>query len=343
MAERADVVVVGGGVMGLAAAWALQRAGREPLVLEQLHVGHTRGSSHGAGRIFRLAYVEPEWVRLAQEALGLWRELERESGEVLLELTGLVDMPLDPEVLVATLDACGAEHELLDAGEAEKRFGLATTCSKVVFQPEAGIVRADRALRAFRAGARVREETRVRAVVPEEGGVRVETDDGAIEASVAVVAAGAWAKPLLAEASIDLPVVPTRETVAYFELADQRAVPSVIDYRNREAYALTAGPGLVKVGVHRSGLPTDPDGPAAPDETIVRFAADWAAQTFRLARPEPVSIETCLYTSTADTRFVLERHGPVVVCSACSGHGFKFAPAVGRQVAELVTAAAPRP
>jgi monomeric sarcosine oxidase len=337
MPERADVVVVGGGVMGLAAGWALTRAGREPLVLEQFRVGHTRGSSHGAGRIFRLAYVEPEWVRLAQEALGLWRELERESGEALLELTGLVDMPVDPELLVATLDACNAEHELLDAGEVEKRFGLATQCCKVVFQPEAGIVRADRALEAFRSGAHVRDETRVRALVPQADGVRVETDDGAIEASVAVVAAGAWAKPLLAEAGIDLPVVPTRETVAYFELAEQQRVPSVIDYRNREAYALTAGPGLVKVGIHRSGPRTDPDDPGAPDEAIVDFAADWAARTFRLARPEPVSVETCLYTNTADTRFVLERHGRVVVCSACSGHGFKFAPAVGARVVELAT------
>src|SRR5205809_4191911 len=87
MAERADVVVVGGGVMGLAAAWALRRAGREVLVLEQFRIGHTHGSSHGAGRIFRLAYDEPEWVRLAQEALPLWRELEAESGGTLLELT----------------------------------------------------------------------------------------------------------------------------------------------------------------------------------------------------------------------------------------------------------------
>jgi sarcosine oxidase len=343
MAERADVVVVGGGVMGLATAWALQRAGREALVLEQFRIGHTHGSSHGAGRIFRLAYDEPEWVRLAQEALGLWRELERESGETLLELTGLVDMPLDPGVLVATLDACGAKHELLDAGEVGRRFGISTDCREVVFQPEAGIVLADRALPAFRAGARVREETRVHALVPHEDGVGVETDGGSIEASVAVVAAGAWAKPLLADAGIDLPVVPTRETVAYFELADRRPVPSVIDYGNREAYGLTAGPGLVKVGIHRSGPPTDPDEPGTPDEAIVRFAADWAARTFRLAQPEPVSVETCLYTNTADTRFVLERHGPVVVCSACSGHGFKFAPAVGQRVAELVSAATSRP
>jgi sarcosine oxidase len=336
MAERADVVVVGGGVMGLASAWALARDGHEPLVLEQFQVGSAHGSSRGATRIFRLAYEELEWVRLAQEALGLWRELERECGEPLLELTGLLDLPLDPAALTATLEACNAEYELLDPTEVEHRFGLVTQCCKAVFQPEAGVVRADRALAALAAGAGVREGTRVQALVPHGDGVRIETDGGSIEAEVAVVAAGAWAKPLLAKAGIDLPVVPTRETVAYFELADRRSVPSVIDYGNRVTYALTAGPGLVKVGVHHSGPTTDPDEPGVPDEGIVRFAAGWAAGTFSLASPDPVSVETCIYTSTADTRFVLERHGPVVVCSACSGHGFKFAPAVGRRVAKLV-------
>ena len=336
------MVVVGGGVMGRAAARSLARDGREPIVLEQFRVGHTHGSSHGATRIFRLAYVEPEWVRLAQEALPLWRELEDESGETLLELTGLVDLPVEPARLVATLDATGTAYELLDAAEVEHRFGLATQCCKAVFQPEAGVVVADRAMRALATGLQVREETRVRAVVPGGRSVRVQTDGGGeIEAGTVVVAAGAWAQPLLAGAGIDLPVTPTRETVAYFRLG--RPVPSVIDYRNRETYALTAFEGLVKVGVHRSGPRAHPDAVGTPDEAIVRFASEWAARTFSLASPEPVAVETCLYTNTADARFVLERHGPIVVCSACSGHGFKFAPAIGRRVAELVSAGARRP
>lgn len=337
MAERADVVVVGAGVIGLAAARELARAGREPLVLEQFRLGHTRGSSHGATRIFRLAYEEPEWVRLAQEALPLWRELEAESGETLLELTGLVDLPEDPDRLTATLDATGTPYELLDAEQVERRFGLATSCCKAVWQPDAGVVMAERAMRAFAAGPAIREETRVTEIAPAAEGVRVETDGGPIEAAIAVVAAGAWARGLLAGAGIDLPVVATRETVAYFRLVDERPVPSVIDYRQRETYALTAGPGTVKVGVHRSGPPAGPDEPGTVDGDVVDFASRWAATTFRLARPEPVAVETCLYTNTSDARFVLERHGPIVVCSACSGHGFKFAPAVGRRVAELAT------
>ncbi len=337
MGERADVVVVGAGVMGLAAARALARAGREPLVLEQFRVGHTHGSSHGATRIFRLAYDEPEWVRLAQEALPLWRELEAESGEKLLELTGLVDLPVDADRLTATLDATGTAYEVLTAEEVRRRFDLVTDCYKAVFQPESGIVLADRAVHAFLAGLVVREETRVRSLVPETEGVRIETDGGTIDARSVVVAAGAWARHLLADAGIDLPVVATRETVAYFRLADERTLPCVIDYPNRETYALTARHGELKVGVHRSGPATDPDEPGGPDDDIVRFASDWATRTFRLSAPEPVSVETCLYTNTADTRFVLERHGPIVVCSACSGHGFKFAPAVGERVAALVT------
>jgi sarcosine oxidase len=337
MAERADVVVVGGGVMGLAAARALARAGREPVVLEQFRIGHPHGSSHGATRIFRLAYVEAEWVRLAQEAFGLWRELEAESGEQLLDLTGLVDLPVDAARLTATLDACGAAYELLDADEVERRFGLATQCCEAVFQPEAGVAFADRALRAFAAGVDVREESRVTGLVPGTEGVRVETERDTIESNVAVVAAGAWAKPLLAGAGIELPVVVTRETVAYFRLAQERAVPSVIDYRDGETYALTAGPGLLKVGVHHSGPPVDPDLAGAPSEETAARAAAWAQRSFALARPEPQSFETCLYTTTSDTRFVLERHGPVVVCSACSGHGFKFAPAVGVRAAALAS------
>jgi sarcosine oxidase len=273
---------------------------------------------------------------LAQEALPLWRELEAESGEQLLALTGLVDMPLDSDRLTATLDATGTAYEVLTAEELEHRSGLATTCCKAVFQPDAGVVLADRAVQAWRSGLVVREATRVLELLSRDGGVRVETDRGPIDASVAVVCAGAWARPLLAGAGIDLPVVPTRETVAYFRLADERPVPSVIDYGHRETYALGAGPGVLKVGVHRTGPQTDPDEPGTPDAAIVALAADWAARTFQLASPEPVSVETCLYTNTADASFVLERHGPIVVCSACSGHGFKFAPAVGARIASMV-------
>src|SRR3954449_3797233 len=103
-----DVAIIGAGIMGLATAHALKRAGRDVVVYEQFEQGHTRGSSHGRSRIFRLAYAEEEYVRLAQESLALWRELESESRETLLELNGLLEIVRTLEESTArTLEACG--------------------------------------------------------------------------------------------------------------------------------------------------------------------------------------------------------------------------------------------
>src|SRR5919205_2816002 len=106
------VAVIGAGVMGLATGWALRRRGHEAVVYEQFTVGHPHGSSHGRSRIFRLAYAEPEYVRLAQESLPLWRRLESDSGETILELNGLVEVVRTLEESTAeTLEACGIKWE----------------------------------------------------------------------------------------------------------------------------------------------------------------------------------------------------------------------------------------
>src|SRR5438105_10572360 len=119
------VAVIGAGVMGLATGWALKRRGLEPVVYEQFAIGNPHGSSHGRSRIFRLAYAEVEYVRLAQESLGLWRQLEAETGEKLLELNGLLEIVRTLEESTAqTLEACGVEWHRLDGGEAESRFSI---------------------------------------------------------------------------------------------------------------------------------------------------------------------------------------------------------------------------
>ena len=323
----ARVAVVGAGAMGLASAWALRRAGHDVVVHEQFALGHDRGSSHGRSRIFRLAYADPRYVRLAQEALAGWRELEAESGEELLRLDGILEIVTDLEQSSAAgLDACGVRWRRLEGEEVERRFPVRLAPPAfAVFQEDAGIVLADRALAAFARGLDVREGSRVASV--EE-----------LDADVVVVAAGSWVNRLVEP---PLPVRVTRETVCYFRLADDRPVPAVVSFRpdthGHDFYALGDPVHGLKVGAHHAGAETDPDEAAGPDTALVERIAAWAAERFLLADPEPVDAQTCLYTTTPDESFVLERRGRVVVCSACSGHGFKFAPAIGERVARLAS------
>jgi monomeric sarcosine oxidase len=325
---EAEVVVVGAGIMGAATAYALAREGRDVLLLEQFRVGHEHGSSHGRSRIVRLAYPEVEFVELAKEAFVGWRALEQESGQELLELNGLLELvESPPQSSRDALEAAGAEYELLDADGARSRWPVGVPNGwTALFQPEAGIVRADLALRAFvdRAvarGARLEEERRVDSL--EE-----------VDAKAVVVTAGPWIKSFFP----DLPVRTTRETVAYFH-RDGDPLPSVVQLdpvtRGHAMYSLHDPLHGLKAGAHHAGAEVSPDEPGAPEPVLVERIAEWVARTYPDADPDPVSAETCMYTTTADEHFILERRGKVVIGSACSGHGFKFAPAIGTRLAAM--------
>ena len=338
MEYDAEVAVVGGGVMGLATARALAQAGRDVVLLEQFAVGHDRGSSHGGSRIFRLTYPEAEWVRLAQEAMPLWGELESEWGAALREWHGSLDLG-DWAADRDALQACGAPFEILGAKEVERRFPVRLEAGEqALFQADAGIVLADQALQALRggaeaAGARVLERIHVQAIEESADGVRVSE----LRVRAVVVTAGAWADRL-----VELDTTPTRETVAYFAFSEP--FPSMIDRGEgdtfgRLGYALVA-PGIgAKAGRHHSGPVADPDEAGTPDAGIVAGIEEWATGRLRGLHPEPTRVETCLYTNRPAERFVLERRGRVVVGSPCSGHGFKFAPLIGGRLAALATEA----
>jgi sarcosine oxidase len=325
---QAEVVVVGAGIMGSATAYALAREGRDVLLLEQFRVGHEHGSSHGRSRIVRLAYPEVEFVELAKEAFAGWRELEQESGQELLELNGLLELVGSSEQSSAVaLTAAGAEYELLDAAGARNRWPVGVPDGwTVLFQPEAGIVRADLAHRAFvdgalARGARLEEKTRVESL-----------DE--LDAKVIVVTAGPWIRNFFP----DLPVRTTRETLAYFR-REGAPLPVVAqldpETHGHLIYSLHDPLHGLKAGLHHGGVTVGPDEPGGPDPAVVERVAEWIARTYPDADPDPVAVETCMYTTTADERFILERRGNVVIGSACSGHGFKFAPAIGRRLAAM--------
>ena len=332
--------VVGAGVMGAATARALARAGHEVAVFEQFPLGHVRGSSHGESRIFRYSYPDPMYVAMAIEALPLWRELEGETGTELLRTTGGLDRGKALDDHVRALEDNGALYEVLAPDEVEARFPWLTIDEgPALFQPDAGVIAAGRAVETFLASARAhgavtRSNTKVNSLEPEEDGVRVAAGGEAPGFDVVVVTAGAWAKPLVAPLGIDLPTRPTRETVAYFDLEEPR-LTTIVEWGDPAIYALPSGDRSVKVGEHIAGPTTDPDEDGVANEESVRKLTDWVTRRIPAADPAPRYAETCIYTNTPDESFVLERHERIVVGSPCSGHGFKFAPLIGKRLTAL--------
>jgi sarcosine oxidase len=223
----------------------------------------------------------------------------------------------------------GAEYELLDDEEARLRWPVGVPDGWTpLFQPEAGIVRADLAHRAFvdRAvarGARLEEN------------VRIETLDD-VDAKAVVVTAGPWVTRFFP----DLPLRTTRETVAYFK-REGDPLPSIVqldpETRGHAMYSLHDPVHGLKAGAHHAGAEADPNQPGEPDPGLITNIVEWVARTYPDVDPEPVATETCMYTTTPDEHFILERRGKVVIGSACSGHGFKFAPAIGTRLAAMAT------
>jgi sarcosine oxidase len=357
MTTRADLIIVGAGLAGSAAAWAASARGLDVVVLEAFGPGHRRGSSHGSARIFRRAYPDPLYVRLTGQAGELWRKLADEAGEQLLLMTGGVDFGAgrDPELLHAVLTSCGVPAALLSPAEAAERwpyFSFAGT-GPVMYHADSGVVDPERAMAAMLRlaagrGADVRFDTPVRRVETASGGdgAVVHTDSGTFTAPVAVIAAGAWLPPLLGSL-VDLPPLEVSQQQA-FHFAPREVPPApwpifIFGDAAGHVYGLPGGrdgevQGAIKIGEHHNGKVTT----AAGRDGIVQPAARDRVTAFARERlpgldSTLVNDLTCLYTTTANEDFILDRQGPLVIASACSGHGAKFAPLLGEIITGLTS------
>ncbi|MHC2088852.1 N-methyl-L-tryptophan oxidase [Methylobacterium sp. CM6244] len=374
MEDRFDIAVVGLGAMGSAALYQLGLRGAKAVGLDRFAPPHILGSSHGESRITRQAVGEGrDYVPFVLASHRIWRTLEAETGETLLTACGALVMGPGsgdtshhgkPDFVGRSIDAARAfaiQHEVLDGGDVARRFPQFLNLGggeRAYYEPGGGYVRPERCIaaqlrRAGELGADIRTGTTVLSIQQGPGGVRIETENGAVLADQVVVSAGAWTAPLLGAPFTELLTV-SRQLLHWYALDDASAygleAPVFIwmhgsgdtDY----LYGFPPLPGEVQVKVATEQYETATraeafDRAVSPEESTAMYrhhvAGRLAGATGRVTKSA-----ACLYTVTPDRGFIIDRHpqmNRVLVVSACSGHGFKHSAGIGEAVAnEMVQA-----
>lgn len=364
--EHHRTIIIGAGAMGAAATYQLARRGEPVLLLEQFPLGHNRGSSHGAGRIIRHSYADPHCARLMPAAFQAWREVEADAGETLyLRCGGVTLCPPDTdhvERVSANLETLGVPHRRMTGHELHHihhAFHVPTDCD-VVFEPDAGIVAASRAVTLQIALARacgldnilVRDQTPVRSLDLDGDCPAVVTDLTRYTADRLVLTAGSWIGRLIPQLTQWFRV--ERQQVFYLRPADRHAftigrfpIWIYLGHSPFEAfYGMPEHLGFGTKAARHGGVVVDPDQAQPDTDGSERQHAETTLRSFlrdklpALAEAPIERQETCLYTIAPQDQFLIDLlpgRPDVIIASPCSGHGFKFSALVGRIVADLVT------
>jgi len=346
-----DIGVIGLGAMGLASAWAGVRAEASVIAFDAFEPGHTHGSSHGETRMIRRIYSEGRvYMPLLERSYALWATLEAETGERLFHQTGGLDIAPEGHDLLIQSRACAEAHDLpfiqMDAATANDcwpALHLPEDCS-VIQSPGSGVLMSDAAntalARLTRAGgAQLQWNTPVSSVQPDGDGFVIFTPDGESRVRRVINAAGPWAddfSPCLHD------VIRTeRQVIGYFDGPPGDVPPfQRILEDGRRLYLLPAAmPGRWKFGLYHHRRQSGPEfrGASEVDAEDRRLLTACLKAVLPGFQP-PDRFEVCRFTNTADTRFIIDRapeQPGLVILAACSGHGYKFAPAIGEAAVAL--------
>jgi sarcosine oxidase len=354
-----DVIVIGVGTMGSAACYQLAKRGVRVLALERFDIPNCMGSAHGFSRMIRLAYFEhPDYVPLLRRSYELWDELQAELGREVIRITGGVYIgPPGAEVLEGSLRSVrehNLPHELLDAAEASRRFPqfVIPQDYRCLHDHKAGLVFPERAVAgyaemALRRGAELHGQEAVISWEPSGNGATVHTNRGSYSAAKLLFCGGAWTDKLVRDLGVPLTV--TRQPLAWVWPKQ----PALFELGKMPVWIMEH-----RDGSNHYGFPMLPDNPGLKLATHVRTAPTDAERLDRTAREDDqrtirwvlrnhipqadgplLSLRVCMYTNSPDHHFIIDhhpRHASVTIACGFSGHGFKFASALGEALSELV-------
>lgn len=355
-----DVAVIGLGAMGSAALAHLAARGLKVIGFERQFPAHSLSSSHGDSRIIRLGYFEdPAYVPLLLRAYENWAALEKRLGEEILTMTGVLQIGKpESDLIRGTLASCQMHdlpHEVLTPDAVTARFPAFQIDPDEVaaLDPQGGYLRPEKAVLghlklAAEDGAVMHFGETIRTMESEADGLNLTSDQGIYRAKRIIVATGVWISELVPQ--MKSIAQPLRQVVAWYQsnqpaLADPQRMPCFIRDEGEEGsfFGFPAiGPQGVKIGRHlHLNQSLEPDRPNAPideqdEELLNRFAAKRLPDVASLMR----NATTCRYTILPGERFLIDLHPEnqnIVLCSACSGHGFKFASVIGEALADLAT------
>ncbi len=349
------VSIIGGGIMGLSAAWSLRKRGFDVALYEQGPLPNPLGSSVDRHRLIRYAYGgEDGYVRMVAEAYRAWAELWTDLGQKLYVETGTLAFDTAADDWAgrsrASLERCGIPFDLLRDADLARRFPhlLMHDIAEALYLPSGGALMAERivialAAHVIAAGVAVHAETPVESIDPARGTLTIAGGE-TIGADVLIVAAGPWTNRLVP--SLALRMTPSRQVVTYLAPPAQHVAawarsPMVLAIgADSGFYAVPPAAGLgLKIGDHRFSLAGDPDRDRLAGNDEAEAIAAQARSRFRdFADYRIVLAKTCFYDVEANERFIVEPVGPCCwAMSGFSGHGFKFGPVLGQRLAAAIT------
>jgi len=353
-----DHVVVGAGAVGIATAYHLSKSPGRTLVLERFHENHAFGSSHGRTRILRTAYAEgAAYVPLVLRARRLWKRLGTEVGVEIFRPTGVLLAGPSGSPQLASAKASARRHDLphgtFDTGQAQKRFSTFhfRQGDGLLWDPRGGVLFPERAIRAYRrlahaGGVSFRWNSPVVRWRPRsDGNIVVGTATREYVAPNLVLSAGAWLAELAP--GLRLPLSVEQQTVYWFRPRERgstthRSMPAFVWYNARGGYFYgtpDVGDGVKIGGCEGQAVRNLAQRPPSSTREL-RSVRRFAAERLPGLSEKPSRQARCLYTNTPDKNFIVDHHpvsSNVILVSACSGHGFKFASAMGELVAQGVT------